>query len=110
MSSLVHDAWSSLEDVDCDAASGEVVIPLVHGVKTGERFGWQSFVMGNQPVGSLLIKKVRALEVDDSPQVGDYEVSHLAVVDDHVVQLYATIPLRIDFHVDGVEVEFIPAY
>jgi hypothetical protein len=110
LTGLVHDAWFNLQEIEYAADPGEVRIELVHGAVVRERFGWESIAMSTERAGTLIVRKVRSMEVDDGAQVGDYEVDYLTVEEaGRVVQLHATIPLRIDFHVDEIDVSFLPA-
>ncbi|HEX7299233.1 MAG TPA: hypothetical protein VF257_09500 [Solirubrobacteraceae bacterium] len=109
LSGFVHDAWFSLDDVAHAAERGEVRVPLLRGEEQRGRWGGRSTVMGGESVGTLVIRNVRAMAIDDEAQVGDYEVDYLAAIEDgRLLQLHATIPLRIDLQVSEIDVEFVP--
>jgi hypothetical protein len=87
-----------------------VKIELLRASVVRERFGWESIAMSTECAETLIIRQVRSMEVDDEARVGNYQVDFLTVDEDgRVVQLHATIPLRIDFRVDAIDVEFRPA-
>jgi hypothetical protein len=111
LTGLIHDVWFDLADVVRTPERREVTIPLVHGAEKRGRFGWRSTVMGTRSAGVLVVRNVREIEVDDQARVGDYEVDRVVVIENHdarVLQLHATIPLRFDFYVDDIDVEFVP--
>jgi hypothetical protein len=111
LSSRIHDRWFRLDDVEYVRARREVSIPLVLGAEQRGRLGWRSIVMGTEPAGALCVREVAQLEIADPEGVGEYEVDRLTVARSGaglVVRLHATIPLRIDFIVDRLEVEFVP--
>jgi hypothetical protein len=110
LSGYVHDEWFSLKAVEQSAGCDHVTIELVRGDVVRERLGWQSIEMGDDPAGTLIIRKVRGMKVYDEAQTGNYEVDYLTATENGaIVQLHATIPLRIDFRVDEIDVEFVPA-
>jgi hypothetical protein len=110
LTGLVHDEWFNFDDIEYIADHGEVKLGLLRASVVPERFGWESLAMSTEPAGTLIIRKVRSMEVRDEARVGDYQVDYLTVAEaGRVVQLHATIPLRIDFHVDEIDVSFLPA-
>jgi hypothetical protein len=68
--------------------------------------GWRS-VMGDEPVGTLVIRNVGGMAINDEAQIGGYEVDYLIAAEDRVLRLHATIPLRIDFRVGAIAAEFV---
>jgi hypothetical protein len=110
LTGLVHDEWFNVHDIEYMADRGEVKLELLRASVVRKRFGWESLAMSTERAGTLIVRKVRSMEVDDEAQVGDYEVDYLTGDEaGRVVQLHATIPLRIDFHVDEIDVSFLPA-
>lgn len=110
---VVHDLWFTVDDIQFREERREVVVPIVLPGEQRGRLGWRSIVKGADLAGTLTVRHVARLDVLDEARVGDYEVDYLEATDveQHlVVRLHATIPLRVDFYVDEIDVEFVPPH
>lgn len=110
VSGHVHDLWLTLDALVHDRAHQLVRIPLIAPQERPGRFGGIEARMGTKPAGTLTIRKVRDLQVDDTEKVGAYEIDTVSLLSEpdgaSVVELQGTIPLRIACVVESVDVEF----
>jgi hypothetical protein len=110
LSGWVHDAWFDLEQLHFTADEAEATLPVLgFEERRGRLLGFSSYNMTDEQIGTLAIRNVRAVHVQDEAEVRYYSIGYLTAVEDgRVVQLHANIPLRVDFRVDAVHVEFTP--
>jgi hypothetical protein len=108
LSGWVHDVWFDLDDLHLAPEDAEVTLPLFGIEEHRSRFlGLRYFQMSDERIGTLVVRNVRAVHVEDEARVRYYDIGHLTAVEDGgVVQLHANIPLRVDFQVDAVNVQF----
>jgi hypothetical protein len=108
LTGLVHDAQFELDDLRYEVKDGVVEIPLTEPIEEAARFGWHVLKSGVAPGAMLCIHAVKGLKINDEARVGDYLIDQIwceEVDGQQTIVLEATIPLRIEFAVEAINVE-----
>lgn len=105
---LVHDMWFSADGIVYDPTRKDLLIPFVERRNVAKELAHKSVSPAEIFPQSLIIHNVLEYDIEDTEQVGEYDLNELLYnAESHRIQITTGVPIKIEAKVNTFHITLV---